>query len=414
MVYNARLPLVACMLALGAVTVGGACSSRPSGSGTAATGSGGAGASGTSSASGTLAVGSGGAGSAGGSGGSSSSGGPILSDGGLPTACPASAAGNTPTGQDTMSPGSVTSFTYTNVGSAGAYDKVVSGWSKATGCVSDPSGMLCDTTYRMPVQVSGPITPFDEDLSMVFGGPLELYQIAVYAPSGGDWQQAAYWDRCTTEGLAFVGNKSWYECGGFVQSYVTADGTAESAASVQFAGSIPAGTEVNVMSDAMCTGADCGWSSGLALKGFSGDAAGSKIFVTKFRMPISTSTPAYWILPGQVLRSSQYGCNCREEGCDATYKGGCGELDVVEVTGGVATTLVASTSIYSYQNCFGGVGQWDRPVNETATFVVIVDAPSKQIGIRRLGATDFDFAGTIPAATVSGWLAEKGGTRAMQ
>ena len=82
------------------------------------------------------------------------------------------------------------------------------------------------------------------------------------------------------------------------------------------------------------------------LKGFSGDAAGSKIFVTKMRMPLSTSTPAYWILPGQVIRSSQYGCNCRQEGCPAPYKGGCGELDVVEVTGGVATTLVASTSIY--------------------------------------------------------------------
>jgi len=203
-----------------------------------------------------------------------------------------------------------------------------------------------------------------------------------------------------------------------VQSYVNADGTKESAAPVQFGGSIPAGTEINITSDVPCAGTtagtDCGWSSGLALKGFSGDAAGSKIFVTKFRMPISTSTPAYWILPGQVLRSSQYGCNCREQGCDATYKGGCGELDVVEVTGGVATTLVASTSIYSYQNCFGGVGQWDRPVNETAVFVVIFDAPSKQIGIRRLGATEFDFGGAIPAATVDAWLANPGKTRAMQ
>jgi hypothetical protein len=312
------------------------------------------------------------------------------------------------------SPASVTAFTYTGVGSAGAYDKVVDGWSKATGCVSDPNGTLCNTEYRMPVQVSGPITPFDEDVSMIFGGPIELYQLAVYYPGGGDWQKVAYWDRCTTAGLVFAGNKHWYECGGFVESYVTADGTMESATPVQFGGSIAAGTEVNVMSGATCTDPSCGWSGGLPLKGFSGDSAGSKIFVTKLRMPLSTSTPAYWILPGQVIRSSQYGCNCRMEGCDATYKGGCGELDVVEVTGGVPTTLVASTSIYSYQSCFGGVGQWDRPVNVTATFVVIFDAPSQQIGIRRLGATDFDFAGTIPAATVSGWLADEGKTRAMQ
>jgi hypothetical protein len=312
-----------------------------------------------------------------------------------------------------MSAGTVTSFAYTNVGSMGSYDKVVDGWSKATGCVKDTNGTLCNTQYRMPVQVSGPLTPFDEDLSMVFGGPIELYQLAVYAPSSGAWQQAAYWDRCTTTGLAFVGNKHWYECGGFVQSYVSADGTAESPTPVQFGGSIPAGTEVNVMSDMMCTGTSCGWSSGLTLKGWSGDATGSKIFVTKFRMPLSTSTPAYWILPGQVLRSAQYGCNCREQGCDATYKGGCGELDVVEVTGGVPTTLVASTSIYSYQACFGGVGQWDRPVNVTAIFVVIFDAPSKQIAIRRFAATDFDFAATIAAGTVAGWLANPDKTRAM-
>ena len=412
MICKARLILLASLLALGAAGVG--CSSRPSGSGAPATGSGAASGSGSSSGAGasSASTGTGGSGASSASGASTSSSG--TSDGGLPAACPASAAGDTPAGQDTTSPGSTTSFTYTNVGSAGAYDKVVDGWSKATGCTSDPNGMLCDTVYRMPVEVSGPLTPFDEDMSMVFGGPTELYQLAVYTPSGGDWQRTAYWDRCTTEGLAFVGNKHWYECGGFVQSYVNADGTAESATPVQFGGSIPAGTEVNVMSDVPCTGTGCGWSSGLALSGFSGDAAGSKIFVTKFRMPISTSTPAYWILPGQVLRSSQYGCNCRLEGCDATYKGGCGELDVVEVTGGVATTLVASTSIYSYQSCFGGVGQWDRPVNVTATFVVIFDAPSKQIGIRRLGATDFDFAGTIPAARVSAWLADQGETRALQ
>jgi hypothetical protein len=223
----------------------------------------------------------------------------------------------------------------------------------------------------------------------------------------------AYWDRCTTQGLAFVGNKAWYECGGFVQSYVGADGTQMTAAPVQFGGSIAAGTQVNVMSLAPCTGTACGWSSGLALKGFSGDAAGSKAFVVKFRMPIGTATPAYWILPGQVLRSSQYGCNCREQGCDPTYRGGCGELDVVEVTGGVPTTLVASTSIYSYQGCFGGVGQWDRPVNVTAVFAVIFDAASRQIGIRRLGATDFDFAATVPAATVGAWLVNPAQTRAM-
>ena len=79
-------------------------------------------------------------------------------------------------------------------------------------------------------------------------------------------------------------------------------------------------------------------------------------------MPISANTPSYWILPGQVLRSSQYGCNCRGMGCDGTYKGGCGELDVVELVGGDPNNLVQSTSIYSFQACYGGVGKWSRPV----------------------------------------------------
>ena len=215
-------------------------------------------------------------------------------------ACPASEAGDTPTGQDTMSPGSVTAFTYTNVGSMGAYDKVVDGWSKATGCVADTSGMLCDTVYRMPVEVSGPITPFD-DLSMTSGAG-RFHQIAVYTPSGGGHQQTAYWDlvlhpgplrsSATSPGTSAAGS-----------SRATSTGTAPRRAprpcsSAAASRRAPRSTSC----PATCTGPSWRLSSGLAL-GFSGDAAGSKIFVTKFRMPISTSTPAYWILPGQVLRS---------------------------------------------------------------------------------------------------------------
>jgi hypothetical protein len=313
----------------------------------------------------------------------------------------------------------VNSFTYTNVGATGTYGKIVTGWSKATGCQGDPTGALCSGTYKQPYTTSGALAPFNEELSLVFGGPVELYQIAVYNGAGGPWQRVAYWDRCTTEGLAFTGNKSWYQCGGFVQSYVTADGTAESPTPIQFTGSVPAKTEVNVFSPTACTGitagSDCGWSDGLVnLHGFTGDAAGNRIFAVKMRMPLSTSTPAFWILPSQVLRTAQYGCNCRGAGCPAPYKGGCGELDVVEVTGGVPTTLVASTSIYSFQNCFGGVGHWDRPVNVTAIFLVIFDATGRQIAIRRLGATDFDFGGIVSASTVATWLAMPGGTKAMQ
>jgi hypothetical protein len=115
-----------------------------------------------------------------------------------------------------------------------------------------------------------------------------------------------------------------------------------------------------------------------------------------------------------VVRSAQYGCNCRGEG----GQGGCGELDVAEVLGGNTATpahpMQATTTIYSFQGVTnGGTSYFQRPVYVTATFVVIFDAPSRSIAMRRLGATDFDFGTAIPSATVSGWLAHAGTARAM-
>jgi hypothetical protein len=254
---------------------------------------------------------------------------------------------------------------------------------------------------------------------MIFAGPVELYQIGVYYPGGGGWQRVAYWDRCTTEALTFMGNKWWHPCGGFFQSYVNADGTERSETPVQFAGHLPAGEQINIMSDIPCAGTtdgtDCGWSQGTAMHGFAGDADGSKIFATKFKMPFDSTTPAYWILPGQVLRTSQYGCNCRGMGSDPTYRGGCGEIDIAEILGGVTTSREATTTLYSFQDITGGGSvTFNRPVDFTAIFLVIFDGPSRQIAIRRIGALDFDFAGTISSATVNAWLANQGTVRALQ
>jgi hypothetical protein len=333
--------------------------------------------------------------------------------GGSPVAvCPASDVGNMALGTDTpdATGTAVAAITYTSVGATGSYDQVVSS-TMAPSCVAN----TCNKTAKAE---SGPLVPFDEEMTMVFSGPMDLYQVAAYAPASGGYSRVGYWDRCTTEGLAFVGNKHWYTCGGDVQSYVSADGTKESTTPVQFAGHLDPGVGVNVMSSTLCTGttsgSDCGFSLGLALHGFKGDAAGSKIFATKLRMPIGNVTPAYWILPAQVVRTSQYGCNCRGEG----GQGGCGELDVAEVLGGNTATpahpMQATTTIYSFQGVTnGGDSYFQRPVYETATFLVVFDAPSQSIALRRLGATDFDFGATIPAATVSGWLAQSGTTRKM-
>jgi Tos1-like cell wall protein len=330
----------------------------------------------------------------------------------VPADCPASDVGNTALGTDTPDPTgtAVAAITYANVGATGSYDRVVTSTVAPT-CVAN----VCDKTAT---PVSGPLAPFTEEMTLVFSGPMELYQVAVYDPAGGDYARVAYWDRCTTDGLAFVGNKSWYQCNGYVQSYVTDNGGASSPTPVQFAGSLEAGVGVNVMSSTLCTGTtdgtDCGFSRGLALHGFAGDSSGNKIFAAKFRMPLADVTPAYWLLPAQVVRSAQYGCNCRGEGADA----GCGEIDIAEVLGGNTATPAhpeqATTTIYSFQGVTGGGADYfQRPVYETATFVVIFDAPSSSIAIRRLGATDFDFASTIPEPVVAQWLADAGATRAM-
>lgn len=338
-------------------------------------------------------------------------------------ACPASTQGAAAMGKDTFVPNTgksaVNAITYTNVGAAGAYAEVIDGWSKATGCMGDPDGTLCKSVYRKEKRVEGALAPFNEEQTVVFAGPTELYQLAVYAPRDGTWQRDAYWDRCRSEGLVFAGNKHWHECAGFVESYVNADGTKESATPVQFAGSIAAGTEVHVMASGLCSGSgassDCGYSSGLPLHGFRGDAAGSKLFAVKLRMPIGSKTPAYWILPSQVVRSAQYGCNCRGMGSDPVYKGGCGELDVAEILGGVTTSLEATSTLYSFQDITGGGSvTFARPVLEAAVFLVIFDAPSRQIAIRRLPADGFAFGADVSHAQLAQLLADKGTQRALR
>jgi hypothetical protein len=76
--------------------------------------------------------------------------------------------------------------------------------------------------------------------------------------------------------------------------------------------------------------------------------------------------------------------------------------------------MQATTTIYSFQGVTnGGDSYFQRPVEETATFIVIFDAPTSSIALRRLDATDFDFGATISSAVVSQWLADAGTSRAM-
>ncbi len=121
---------------------------------------------------------------------------------GPPQACAASDVGNTALGTDTpdATGTAASAITYTNVGVSGSYDKVVTSTVAPT-CVAN----VCQKAAKA---VSGPLVPFDEEMTLVFSGPMDLYQVAAYAPDAAGYARVAYWDRCTTEGLAFVGNKA--------------------------------------------------------------------------------------------------------------------------------------------------------------------------------------------------------------
>ncbi len=56
------------------------------------------------------------------------------------------------------------------------------------------------------------------------------------------------------------------------------------------------------------------------------------------------------------------------------------------------------------------MGRWSRPVKETAIFFVIFHAPTKQIAIRRLPATGFNFGGSMTDEQVNSLLAVPGGS----
>ncbi|HEY5284563.1 MAG TPA: DUF2403 domain-containing protein, partial [Polyangia bacterium] len=119
----------------------------------------------------------------------------------VPASCPASAAGNTPLGSDTPPAASrwkvTDAITFLNVGGSGSYDRIV---DMAPGAwpppCSDPNACVKATK-----SVSGPLVPFDEEMTMVFSGPIELYDIAVYAPATSGFARVSHWDRCTSDNL---------------------------------------------------------------------------------------------------------------------------------------------------------------------------------------------------------------------
>ena len=157
------------------------------------------------------------------------------------------------------------------------------------------------------------------------------------------------------------------------------------------------------MTSTTCEEGGCdGYYWGTANQGWTG----SKMVVFNFEMPDDPQNlPAIWALNAQVVRSAQYGCNCRGMGGD----GGCGELDIAETL--VANSVQAITELYSFKGATGsGDGNYfPRPVGTPSTVAVVFDVQTDAIAIVRL--TDFDFTQTqTTRSIIDGYL----GAPAMQ
>ncbi len=307
----------------------------------------------------------------------------------------------------------VSTMTIKNVGGTGSYQRVIS---------MNPGvwGQTCpgDACVKANTAVSGALAPFNEDVTVNFRGPMELYDIAVYTPGSSAWSRVSSWNRCASSNITFLnnlggtGSGEWTLCGGNSQSYASADGKTAVAAPTAFTGKLENRVELNILSGVACKGTgdsgDCGFYRGVSRRGW----AGAKIFAIRARMPrfagpntqYYDDVPAIWMLNARVVRTAQYGCNCRGMGSP----GGCGELDVAEVIHGQDLTHATST-LYSFKGATGsGQNYFIRPVKESATFIVIFDATGNKVQMLRLPANGFNFGDTVSNTTVNEWLARTG------
>ncbi|KAH7462588.1 hypothetical protein KRP22_005011 [Phytophthora ramorum] len=321
----------------------------------------------------------------------------------------------------TTSSGSTGDFSSATISSSFEYSGTNAGSAAGTyGKVTEMS--FCTTE---DVSLTDPVGPMSEEVTMVFRGPMNIYNIAVFSgSSGSDWSKLSSYDADagTQSNMVFMNNLNIDYTGAdsSPQGYSTADGTATATESTIFGGSladasdasvtgggpcVSTGCEVNIMTETNCADED-GCTGYYDDMGFHGWDGGMKMFVTKVEMPTGSSAnlPAIWMLNAQVVRASQYGCNCRGEGSE----GGCGELDVAEVIETNTAQDKVSTHYYFYDGSVspGGDNYATRPTDSAVTYVTIYDNSGEGVvKIIEIGGDDFDFSvDSVSADTVSTWL----------
>lgn len=338
------------------------------------------------------------------------------------------ASGSSSNSTTTSYSGSAASFSDATISASFAYEDKYAGnyegeYYPVTTTASTVSGTSC--TKGSGTTVNDPVGPFAEEVTMAFRGPMNIYNIAVFdGSSGGDWTRVSAYDADagTTDNLVFMNNLNvdYTGYGYCPQGFSAADALTSVDASTVFGGyladasspstvgggpGVSTGAEVNIMLPTSCdSDSDCkGYYDS---RGYHGWDGGQKMFVTKVDMPTGSGVnlPAIWMLNAQIVRSGQYGCNCRNSGS----VGGCGELDIAEVIETCTAQDKVSTHLYVLEGTYPSSGDnWaDRPTDSSVTYVTIIDnSGDGVIKILQLGGDDFDFdASAVTADQVTAWL----------
>ncbi|KAF0695073.1 Aste57867_14077 [Aphanomyces stellatus] len=278
-------------------------------------------------------------------------------------------------------------FDYNNQYRRGSYDKVTA----LQGCQKENKWS------------EGPIAPYHEDVSFVFRGPMDIYNIAIFSTDGdrGWVAQSTYNRDSGANNMVFMNNANPQKFNGLSpQGYASADGVDFSREPVHFGGrledgrdpdnqwggpGITTGAEVNIMRPDRCDDGSCDgyYDPAYGLQGWSG----SKVFAAKVKMDRG-GIPAIWMLNAQVIRANQYGCNCR----GMADPGGCGEFDIAEAIYHGTDTLATHDYYLNLKPSANGHDTWAiRPIDGVATIVGVWDIGTGVIKVLQMSGDDFDF-----------------------
>lgn len=326
------------------------------------------------------------------------------------------------TSTTSTSSGSAASYSSATVNASFVYTGAYAGNYEGTyGAITAPKACTTET-----VSVNDPVGPFAEESTLVFRGPMNIYNIAVFngSTTSGDWEMVASWDAETnsSDNMIFMNNLNVDYSGDYKspQGFSSADALSSVDEPVNFGGwladasspstvgggpSISTGAEINIMANTSCD-SDSGCNGYYDSRGYHGYGGGKKMFVTKVMMPTADAVnlPAIWLLNAQVVRSNQYGCNCRGSGS----VGGCGEFDIAEVIETNTAQDKVSTHIYALEGTYPSSGDnWAaRPSTSAVTYITIIDNSNNgTIKILQIGGDDFNFsASAVSADQVTTWL----------